>query len=273
MGKPFPEDPAEQLWGGIGAVFMSWNGKRAVEYRRIEKIPDEWGTAVNVQAMVFGNMGDDSRHRRRLHPQPRQRRKLFLRRISGERAGRRRGGRDPHPGPDQRLFQERPEPHLPTLEQTCRESTKNCSTSRNGWKSITSDMQDIEFTIEKGKLFMLQCRVGKRNGVAAVRMAVDMYKEKLITAKDALMRVAADPACRAAPADARPKVGTGRPSRSPKVSRPVRAAPRAARFSPPKTRSNGRRAARKSSLSAKKLRRKTLTACTKRRRSSPPKAA
>ena len=94
-GKPFPQDVTEQLWGAVGAVFKSWNGARAITYRKLNNIPEDWGTAVNVQAMVFGNMGE-TRHRRRLHPQSLDRRQGTLRRVSGQRAGRGCGRRHPH---------------------------------------------------------------------------------------------------------------------------------------------------------------------------------
>ena len=95
-GKPFPQDPHEQLWGAIGAVFGSWMNQRANTYRRLHNIPESWGTAVNVQAMVFGNMGDDVGNRRRLHPQSLDRREEALRRIPHQRAGRGRRRRHPH---------------------------------------------------------------------------------------------------------------------------------------------------------------------------------
>ena len=96
LGKPFPQDPNEQLWGAIGAVFSSWMNARAITYRRLHDIPESWGTAVNVQAMVFGNMGDTLGHRRRLHPQSLDRRKEALRRVPGQCAGRGRRRRHPH---------------------------------------------------------------------------------------------------------------------------------------------------------------------------------
>ncbi len=114
LGTPFPEDPLEQLWGGIGAVFQSWNGRRAIEYRRIEKIPDEWGTAVNVQAMVFGNMGDTSATGVGFTRDPATGAQDLLRRMAAERARRRRRRRHSHAVADQRSRQERP--HAPSAE-------------------------------------------------------------------------------------------------------------------------------------------------------------
>jgi len=189
IGRPFPEDPQDQLWGGIGAVFMSWNGKRAVEYRRIEKIPDEWGTAVNVQAMVFGNMGDDSATGVAFTRNPGNGEPHFygeyLVNAQGEDVV--AGIRTPAPIND---YSKNPQSeHLPTLEKAMPAIYKQLFEIQKRLEKHYRDMQDIEFTIEKGVLYMLQCRVGKRNGVAAVRMAMDMYKEGLIDAQTAVMRV------------------------------------------------------------------------------------
>jgi pyruvate, orthophosphate dikinase len=189
LGQPFPEEPLDQLWGGIGAVFGSWNGKRAVDYRRIEKIPDEWGTAVNVQSMVFGNMGSDS--------------------ATGVAFTRNPGNGDPHfygeylidaqgedvvagirtPAPINDNSKNAQSENLATLETTMPTCYKQLFEIQNRLEKHYKDMQDIEFTIEKGRLFMLQCRVGKRNGAAAVKMAVDMHKEGVIDAKTAILRV------------------------------------------------------------------------------------
>ncbi len=190
LGKPFPEDPQEQLWGGIGAVFSSWMGKRAIEYRRIEKIPDEWGTAVNVQAMVFGNMGDTSATGVAFTRNPGNGENKFygeyLQNAQGEDvvAGIRT------PAPINEYSKNDQSKHLPTLEKLMPVVYKQLFDIQKKLEKHYHDMQDIEFTIEKGKLFMLQCRIGKRNGIAAVRMASDMYKERLIDAKAAIMRVA-----------------------------------------------------------------------------------
>jgi hypothetical protein len=129
----------EQLWGGIGAVFKSWNGKRAISYRRIEGIPDEWGTAVNVQAMVFGNMGDSLGHRRGVHPQPGHRREQVLRRMAGQRAGRRRGGRHPHPHPINEATKERSERNTAVARRGHAQPVQAARrTSAKSWKSITT---------------------------------------------------------------------------------------------------------------------------------------
>jgi pyruvate,orthophosphate dikinase len=189
LGKPFPEDPYEQLWGSVGAVFSSWSGKRAVEYRRIEKIPDEWGTAVNVQAMVFGNMGDTSATGVAFTRNPGNGENKFygeyLLNAQGEDvvAGIRT------PAPVNEYSKNDQSKHLPTLEKTMPAVYKELFAIQNKLEKHYKDMQDIEFTIEKGKLFMLQCRIGKRNGVAAVKIASDMYNEKVIDAKTAIMRV------------------------------------------------------------------------------------
>jgi pyruvate, orthophosphate dikinase len=190
LGKPFPEDPHEQLWGSIGAVFSSWMGKRAIEYRRIEKIPDEWGTAVNVQAMVFGNMGNTSATGVAFTRNPGNGENKFygeyLLNAQGEDVV--AGIRTPAPVNDYSKNDQ--SKHLPTLEETMPVVYKHLNEIQRRLEVHYKDMQDIEFTIEKGILYMLQCRVGKRNGIAAVRMASDMYHSKLIDAPTAIKRVA-----------------------------------------------------------------------------------
>ncbi len=190
LGKPFPEDPQEQLWGSIGAVFSSWMGKRAIEYRRIENIPDEWGTAVNVQAMVFGNMGDTSATGVAFTRNPGNGENKFygeyLLNAQGEDVV--AGIRTPAPVNDYSKNDQ--SKHLPTLEETMPKVYKELFQIQRRLEVHYKDMQDIEFTIEKGTLYMLQCRVGKRNGVAAVRIASDMFNSKLIDAKTAVKRVA-----------------------------------------------------------------------------------
>ncbi len=189
LGKPFPDDPMDQLWGGISAVFGSWNGKRAVEYRRIEKIPNEWGTAVNVQAMVFGNMGDDCATGVAFTRNPGNGDNHFygeyLVNAQGEDVV--AGIRTPAPIND--FSANSQSKHLSTLNSIMPELYKELDGYQKKLEGHYKDMQDIEFTIEKGKLYMLQCRVGKRNGVAAVRMAMDMFKEGLINDETAIMRV------------------------------------------------------------------------------------
>jgi len=190
LGKPFPEDPHEQLWGGIGAVFMSWNGKRAVEYRRIEKIPDDWGTAVNVQSMVFGNMGEDSATGVAFTRNPGTGENRFYGEYLVNAQGEDVVAGIRTPAPINEYSKNAQSEHLPTLEKLMPKLYRELFEYQRRLEKHYRDMQDIEFTIERGKLYMLQCRVGKRNGVAAVRMATDMYKEKLIDANTAIMRVA-----------------------------------------------------------------------------------
>jgi pyruvate,orthophosphate dikinase len=190
LGKPFPDDPMEQLWGGIGAVFSSWNGKRAVEYRRIEKIPDEWGTAVTVQSMVFGNMGDDCATGVAFSRNPATGDNKFYGEYLVNAQGEDVVAGIRTPGPINNDSKNDQSKDLPTLATVMPKLFKELDDIRRRLEKHYRDMQDIEFTIEKGTLFMLQCRVGKRNGNAAVRMAVDMCKERLINAETAIMRVA-----------------------------------------------------------------------------------
>jgi pyruvate,orthophosphate dikinase len=189
LGKEFPDDHNKQLWGAIGAVFASWNGKRAVAYRRIEGIPDDWGTAVNVQTMVFGNMGNDSATGVAFTRNPATGENKFygefLLNAQGEDVV--AGIRTPNPINDESKNEH--SKNLPTLKELMPDVYKQLEDIRRRLEKHYRDMLDIEFTIEKGKLYMLQCRVGKRNGFAAVRMALDMLKEKLITKEEAVMRV------------------------------------------------------------------------------------
>ena len=189
LKKDFPDDPMEQLWGAIGAVFASWNGKRAIAYRNIENIPHDWGTAVNVQTMVFGNMGDTS--------------------ATGVAFTRNPGTGDSHfygeylinaqgedvvagirtPSPMNKWSANAHSKNLPTLEKVMPKVYKELDAIQKKLEKHFHDMLDIEFTIEHEKLWMLQCRVGKRNGTAAVQMALDMVKERLITKEEAVLRV------------------------------------------------------------------------------------
>ncbi|MEA2626869.1 MAG: pyruvate, orthophosphate dikinase, partial [Candidatus Binatota bacterium] len=189
LGQPFPEDPVKQLWGGIGAVFRSWNGKRAIEYRRIEKIPDEWGTAVNVQAMVFGNMGDSSGTGVGFTRDPATGRAIFygewLPNAQGEDVV--AGTRTPLP-----INEAGKTDHtrrLPSLETAMPAVYRELEKYVRRLERHYRDMLDIEFTIQEGRLWLLQCRVGKRTGVAALKMAVDMVRERLINRKEAVLRV------------------------------------------------------------------------------------
>ncbi len=192
LGKPFPDDAKEQLEGGIKAVFKSWNGKKAVSYRRIEGIPDDWGTAVNVQAMVFGNMGDTSATGVAFTRNPATGENLFygewLINAQGEDVV--AGIRTPSPLNNETKNEQNK--HLKSMEEIMPDTYKELCEIRNILEKSFHDMLDIEFTIQEGKLYMLQCRVGKRTGTAALNMAMDMLMEKLIDDKTVVMRV--DPA-------------------------------------------------------------------------------
>ncbi|MBE0676386.1 MAG: pyruvate, phosphate dikinase [Bacteroidales bacterium] len=192
LGKEFPDDAREQLEGGIKAVFKSWNGKKAVSYRRIEGIPDEWGTAVNVQAMVFGNMGDSSATGVAFTRNPATGENLFygewLVNAQGEDVV--AGIRTPSPLNDATKNEQNK--HLHSMEEVMSGTYKELSDIRDTLEKSFRDMLDIEFTIQEGVLFMLQCRAGKRTGTAALNMAMDMLKEGLIDEKKAVMRI--DPA-------------------------------------------------------------------------------
>ena len=189
LGKPFPEDPMEQLWGAVSAVFQSWMGKRAISYRRIEGIPDDWGTAVNVQSMVFGNMGDTSATGVAFTRNPATGQNYFygewLSNAQGEDvvAGIRT------PNPINEVGKSEHTAHLASLETGMPATYKQLHKIQRLLEKHYRDMLDIEFTIQDGTLYMLQCRVGKRNGPAAVKMALDMFKEKLITKEEAVARV------------------------------------------------------------------------------------
>ena len=189
LKKPFPEDPWEQLWGAISAVFHSWDGKRAKAYRKIENIPEEWGTAVNVQAMVYGNLGDDSATGVAFTRNPATGENNFygewLEKAQGEDVV--AGIRTPNPLNE--ICRTDHSGNLPSLEQSAPHLYKELDTIRLNLEDHYSDMMDIEFTIQSGKLWMLQCRIGKRNGPAAIRMASEMVKENRIDGKTAIGRV------------------------------------------------------------------------------------
>ena len=189
LGKPFPDDAREQLEGSIKAVFKSWNGKKAVSYRRIEGIPDDWGTAVNVQAMVFGNMGDSSATGVAFTRNPATGDNLFygewLVNAQGEDVV--AGIRTPSPLNNETKNDQNK--HLHSMEEAMPGTYKELCDIRNILEKSFHDMLDIEFTIQEGTLYMLQCRAGKRTGTAALNMAMDMLHEKLIDEKTAVMRV------------------------------------------------------------------------------------
>jgi pyruvate,orthophosphate dikinase len=180
LGKEFPEDPYEQLWGAIGAVFGSWMNDRAVVYRRQFNIPHDWGTAANVQAMVFGNMGEDSCTGVCFTRDPATGEKVlygeYLTNAQGEDVV--AGIRTPK--------------KIAELKHEMPAVYEQLERIREILERHYRDMQDIEFTVQKGKLYMLQTRNGKRTGFAAVRIAVDMVDEGLITKEEALNRVEPD---------------------------------------------------------------------------------
>jgi pyruvate,orthophosphate dikinase len=189
LGKEFPDDAKEQVIGGIKAVFKSWNGKKAVSYRRIEGIPDDWGTAVNVQAMVFGNMGDSSATGVAFTRNPATGENKFygewLVNAQGEDVV--AGIRTPSPLNDDTKNEQNK--HLKSMQEAMPSTYKELDDIRLILEKAYKDMLDIEFTIQEGKLYMLQCRAGKRTGTAALNMAMDMLAEGLIDEKKAVMRV------------------------------------------------------------------------------------
>jgi len=190
LGKEFPDEPMAQLWGGVSAVFKSWNGRRAIAYRKIEGIPDDWGTAVNVQSMVFGNMGENSATGVAFSRNPATGEHKFygewLVNAQGEDvvAGIRT------PSPLNEATKSEHNASLPSLEKAMPKVYIELDNIQKKLEKHYKDMQDIEFTIQEGKLYMLQCRVGKRTGTAALNMAMDMIGEKLIKESEAVMRLA-----------------------------------------------------------------------------------
>ena len=189
-GQAFPQEPMEQLWGAIRAVFESWNTARAITYRRLHRIPDDWGTGVNVQSMVFGNMGDDCGTGVAFTRDPATGEKLFygeyLINAQGEDVV--AGTRTPQPitraqadGTGLKSLEEAMPAAFTELDATCKRL-----------ETHFKDMQDIEFTIERGKLFLLQTRNGKRTAMAGIRIAIDMVDEGLIDSRTALKRIDAD---------------------------------------------------------------------------------
>ena len=189
LGVDFPDDAKEQLIGGIKAVFKSWNGNKAVAYRKIEHIPDDWGTAVNVQAMVFGNMGDDSATGVAFTRNPATGDNHFygewLVNAQGEDVV--AGIRTPGPLNDE--TRNAKNEHQKSLQETMPSIYDELIEVRTILEKNYHDMLDVEFTIQEGKLYMLQCRVGKRTGAAALTMALSMYDEGLIDKKELVMRV------------------------------------------------------------------------------------
>ena len=190
--KPFPQDPHEQLWGAIGAVFKSWMGARAITYRKLNNIPEDWGTAVNVQAMVFGNMGDTSATGVAFTRNPATGTKElygeFLVNAQGEDVV--AGIRTPQNITERARIEAHSE--APSLEQIMPGTFVELRANFDLLERHYRDMQDMEFTIQDGKLWMLQTRTGKRTAKAALKIAVDMAAEGLITKEEAVKRI--DPA-------------------------------------------------------------------------------
>ncbi len=189
FGKPFPDSAEEQLWGGIGAVFKSWNGKRAIAYRRIEGIPDAWGTAVTVQAMVFGNMGDTSATGVAFTRNPANGDSRFfgewLINAQGEDVV--AGIRTPQPLNEGMKTEHNKD--MVSLEKAMPATYKQLDAIRTKLEKHYRDMQDLEFTIQEGTLYLLQTRTGKRTGTAALNMAMDMLEEGMINDKETVLRV------------------------------------------------------------------------------------
>lgn len=179
-GRDFPEDPWEQLWGSVGAVFNSWMNERAIVYRKLNNIPEEWGTAVNIQSMVFGNLGETSgtgvAFTRDAASGENYFYGEFLMNAQGEDVV--AGTRTPYP--------------IIELKGKDEKSYEGLMEIREILEQHYRDMLDVEFTIQEGKLYMLQCRVGKRTAFAAIKIAVDMVNEGLIKPQEALMRIDPD---------------------------------------------------------------------------------
>lgn len=188
LGKPFPQEVHEQLWGAIQAVFNSWMNPRAITYRKLHDIPESWGTAVNVQSMVFGNMGDDCATGVAFTRNPSTGEKLFygeyLVNAQGEDVV--AGIRTPQP---LTIAGKATGGDLPAMEETMPDVYKELVKVYQKLESHYRDMQDIEFTVQNRKLWMLQTRNGKRTAAAAIKIAVDMVNEKLITREEGIKRI------------------------------------------------------------------------------------
>ncbi|MGB4058254.1 MAG: pyruvate, phosphate dikinase [Alphaproteobacteria bacterium] len=189
LGRPFPVDPQEQLWGAIGAVFNSWMTPRAVTYRKLNEIPESWGTAVNVQAMVFGNMGEDCATGVAFTRDPSTGENYFygeyLINAQGEDVV--AGIRTPQSLT--KYGREKEGSNLPSMEESMPGVFKKLGDLRIKLETHFRDIQDIEFTVQTGELYMLQTRNGKRTAAAALKIAVDMVAEGLITEEQALLRI------------------------------------------------------------------------------------
>lgn len=191
-GEDFPDNPMDQLWGGIGAVLKSWMIPRAITYRKMNHIPEDWGTAVNVQAMVFGNMGEDSASGVAFTRDPASGENYFFGEFLPNAQGEDIVAGIRTPQPLTLIGKEREGIDSPSMEETLPESYKALCEIRTKLEKHFRDIQDIEFTIQKGKLYMLQTRTGKRTATAALKIAVDQVEEGLITKEEALERIEAD---------------------------------------------------------------------------------
>ena len=191
-GNVFPQEPVKQLWGAISAVFNSWMNQIAITYRKLNDIPQSWGTAVNVQAMVFGNMGEDCCTGVAFTRNPSTGENSYygeyLINAQGEDVV--AGIRTPHPLNE--ATKEEESKHLQSLEEFLPDVYGQLDEIRIKLEKHYNDMQDIEFTIEEGRLWMLQTRTGKRTGGAAIQMAVDMVRDNMISKEEAIMRVTPD---------------------------------------------------------------------------------
>lgn len=189
QGKQFPENPMEQLWGAIGAVFGSWMNPRAITYRRLNDIPESWGTAVNVQSMVFGNRGEDCATGVAFTRDPSTGDKKFFGEFLINAQGEDVVAGIRNPQPINEASRHSGEHELQTLESVMPKVYQQLVKTYQKLEKHYRDMQDIEFTIERGKLFLLQTRNGKRTAAASLKIACDMVREKLISKSEAILRV------------------------------------------------------------------------------------
>ncbi|HET8728211.1 MAG TPA: pyruvate, phosphate dikinase [Alphaproteobacteria bacterium] len=192
LGQPFPQDGQAQLWGAIGAVFGSWMNQRAITYRRLHEIPASWGTAVNVQAMVFGNMGDDCATGVAFTRNPSTGENAFYGEYLVNAQGEDVVAGIRTPQPLTLAAREEGRIDLPSMEEVMPETYRQLYEIRERLERHYKDMQDIEFTIQQGQLYILQTRNGKRTAAAALKIAVDMCREGLIEEAEAVRRI--DPA-------------------------------------------------------------------------------
>lgn len=188
-GESFPIEPMEQLWRAIAAVFGSWNNPRAIKYREIYDIPHNWGTAVNVQSMVYGNMGDDCATGVCFTRDPSTGEKKFFGEYLINAQGEDVVAGIRTPGPINEFSKNESNKNFKTLEEAMPAAFKDLTTVYQKLETHYKDMQDIEFTIEKDKLFVLQTRNGKRTAAAAIKIAVDLVSEKILTKSEAILRL------------------------------------------------------------------------------------